>query len=311
MDDEARVRALLAEHVAGAVTDLEPFKGGVFSRAFGFRAGGRASVIRVSRAPHAAEAFAKDDYAARHFASPSLPIPRITVIGPLDDGYFAIGERVPGRPLEELSATERPAVLPATLDTLDAIARADLGASRGYGDWDAGGHGRYASWGDYLAAILHNERAGFYRDWHALFRDSFLEREVYETVYHHMLRLAAACPDERALIHNDYQFENVLTDGRRVTGVIDWANALYGDPLYEVARLIWWSGWPGWWYDDVAELLRARYGGAPRYAERIACYTCHVVLDDLRYYARQEMRPQYEIARDRLLALIATDPAFA
>jgi hygromycin-B 4-O-kinase len=96
----------------------------------------------------------------------------------------------------------------------------------------------------------------------------------------------------------------------RITGVIDWANALYGDPLYEVARLLWWSGWPGWWYDDVADLMRARYGATPRFAERIACYTCHVVLDDMRYYATQRLRPQYEMARDRLLALIATDPTF-
>jgi hygromycin-B 4-O-kinase len=93
--------------------------------------------------------------------------------------------------------------------------------------------------------------------------------------------------------------------------VIDWANALYGDPLYEVARLIWWSAWPGWWYDDVADFMQARYGAAPRFAERIACYTCHLVLDDLRYYATQRLHPQYEMARDRLLALIATDPAFA
>ena len=231
--------------------------------------------------------------------------------GPLDDGHFAVSERVPGRTLEELTPTERLPLLPAKLDTLDAVFRADVSASRGYGHWDATGTGRSATWRDCLATIADDETEGFYRNWHALFRDSFLERDVYETVYRHILRLAALCPQERALIHNDYQFENVLTDGRRITGVIDWANALYGDPLYEVARLLWWSGWPGWWYDDVAGLLRSRYGAAPRYAVRIACYTCHLVLDDLRYYATQRLRPQYEMARDRLLGLLATDPAFA
>ena len=310
-DDERSLRDLIREHVAGEVTDLERLKGGVFSRAYGFRVDGRPLVVRLSGAPHAAEAFAKDDYAARHFASPALPIPRIVAIGQLSDGHFSIGERMPGRTLEELSPAERPAVLAAKLDTLDAIFRADVSASRGYGHWDGSGTGLFPTWQAALAAIIDNETHGFYRDWHALFRDSFLERAGYETVYRHMLRLAATCPAERALIHNDYQFENVLTDGRRVTGVIDWANALYGDPLYEVARLVWWSGWPGWWYDDVAELMHARYGAAPGYARRIACYTCHLVLDDLRYYVTQRLRPQYEMARDRLLALIATDPAFA
>ncbi len=306
-DDEALVRAVLREHGADEVGDLEPLKGGVFSRAYGFQAGGQAFVIRLSRAAHAAEAFAKDDFAARHFASPSLPIPRITVIGAVSDGYYAIGERVPGRTLEELPPSERLTLLPAKLDTVDALFRADVNASRGYGHWDATGTGLSTTWHGYLATIIENETAGFFRDWHALFRDSFLERDVYETGYLHMLKLATACPEERVLVHNDYQFENVLTDGRRITGVIDWANALYGDPLYEVARLVWWSGWPGWWYDDVVDLLRARYGAAPRYDERIACYTCHLVLDDLRYYARQGLRSQYEMARDRLLALISTE----
>jgi len=212
--------------------------------------------VRLNTAAHAAEGFAKDDYAWRHFASPALPIPRIVATGRTAGGAFAIGERAAGYTLAECSPAERRALLPATLDTLDAIARADVYASRGYGNWGGDGNGGSASWRDYLAAIVENHAEGFHRDWHALFRDSFLEREVYEAVYRRMLRLAAHCPEERALIHNDYQFENILAEGGRITGVIDWANALYGDPLYDVARLAWWSTWDGWWYDDGAALLR-------------------------------------------------------
>jgi hygromycin-B 4-O-kinase len=309
--DASRVRELLRERFAGEVADLRPLAGGVFSRAFAFTAGGRAYVVRLNTAAHAAEGFAKDDYAWRHFASPALPIPRIVATGRAAGGHFAIGERAAGHTLAECSPAGRRALLPATLDTLDAIARADVRASRGYGDWSGDGNGGSASWRDYLAAIVENHAEGFHRDWHALFRDSFLERDVYEAVYRRMLRLATHCPEERALIHNDYQFENVLAEGGRITGVIDWANALYGDPLYDVARLAWWSTWDGWWYDDGATLLRARYGAAPRYAERIACYTCHLGLDDLRYYARTGQREQYEGARDRLLALVAGDPGGA
>ena len=306
-DDLTRVHALLRAHGAGEIADVQRLEGGVFSRAFGVTVDGQPFVVRLSNAAHAAEAFAKDDFAARHFASPILPIPRITARGPFGDGHFSISERSPGRTFEQLSPSERLALLPATLDTFDAIAWTDVQATRGYGHWDATGTGRSATWRGCLTTIGDDESEGFYRNWHALFRESFLERDVYDTVYRRLLQLAAVCPEERALIHNDYQFENVLTDGRRVTGVIDWANALYGDPLYEVARLIWWSGWPGWWYDAVADLLQTRYGAAPRYAERIACYTCHVVLDDLRYYAKQGLRSQYEMARDRLLALLAAD----
>lgn len=192
-------------------------------------------------------------------------------------------------------------MLPAALDTLDAIARANVGRSVGYGPWDGAGRGRFTSWHDALAGIIENKTAGFYRDWHALFHSSFLERGLYETIYRRMLQLAATCPEGRGLIHNDFHDENILADGRRITAVIDWANAGYGDPLYDVA-------WIGWWA-EIADpaLLRARYGAVPRYDERIACYSLHLGLDDLRYYARRGMRERYERGRARLLAAAAGD----
>jgi hygromycin-B 4-O-kinase len=309
--DAARVRDLLREQFADDADAVRPLAGGEFSRAFAFTAGGRAYVVRLNAAAHAAEGFAKDDYAWRRFASPALPIPRVVAIGRMADVSFAISERAAGRTLHEHSPAERRALLPATLDTLDAIGRADVRASRGYGDWGADGNGRFARWRDYLAAVIRDEAEGYYRDWHALFRDSFLEREVYEVVYRRLLRLAERCPEERALIHNDYWFENILADGQRVTGVIDWANALYGDPLYDIARLSWGAGWPGWWHADGAALLRARYGAAPGYDERLACYECHFGLDDLRFYAKTGRRAEYDWARDRLLARVADDPGSA
>ncbi len=41
-----------------------------------------------------------------------------------------------------------------------------------------------------------------------------------------------------ALLHLDYHLLNVMTDGRRVTGVLDWANARAGDPRADLARTL-------------------------------------------------------------------------
>lgn len=41
-----------------------------------------------------------------------------------------------------------------------------------------------------------------------------------------------------ALIHLDYHPLNILTDGRRVTGVVDWTNAHAGDPRADLARTV-------------------------------------------------------------------------
>ena len=49
-------------------------------------------------------------------------------------------------------------------------------------------------------------------------------------------RLEALPARTDRLIHFDYHPLNVLTDGERITGVIDWANAGAGDPRADVAR---------------------------------------------------------------------------
>lgn len=309
--DATMVLGVLARHGVGAVTDLTPLTGGFFSRAFAFVADGQPLVVRLNTAPFAEEGFAKDEHAWRHFASPALPIPRIVARGRDGAHWFAISERVPGRTLADLPPEERRVLLPATLDTLDAILGAPLRGSRGYGDWDADGQGRYARWADYLARVIEDEPEGYYAGWHALFRQSFLERDLYEAVYRRMLALLARCPEERALLHNDYWFENVLADGDRISGVIDWANALYGDPLYDVARLAWGAELPGWWFEGGAAAVHARYGALPDYAVRLACCQCHIALDDLRFYAKNDKRAEYDWARGRLLALLADGPTGA
>src|SRR5436853_495789 len=50
--------------------------------------------------------------------------------------------------------------------------------------------------------------------------------------------LAGAAPRSDALLHLDFHPLNVLVDGRRVTAVIDWANARAGDPRADLARTL-------------------------------------------------------------------------
>lgn len=65
-----------------------------------------------------------------------------------------------------------------------------------------------------------------------------------------------------------------------MTGVTDWANALYGDPVYEAAKTNWRSGgaWSG--------ALQSRFDAWPDDEWRRLTYTLHGGLDALRFYAR-------------------------
>ena len=93
----------------------------------------------------------------------------------------------------------------------------DVSTTTGYGGWGSDGNGECASWRGFLASILDDHAAGYYQNWHQLFDKSFLEREVYAMVARRMLALAERCPEERALVHNDFHFNNILTDGARIT----------------------------------------------------------------------------------------------
>lgn len=307
-DETHTILDLLRECFSADSCAVERLAGGAFSRAYGFRSGGTEYVVRVNNEAHAPGSFANDDYAARHFASASLPIPRLLGSGVTPDGqgWYAISERAPGRTLAESTPAECRAAMPALLDTVEAIARVDISGTSGSGPWDGTGNGEFVGWRAYLRAIMDNDAEGYYADWHALFERSFLKREVYERVYEHMLGLLPGCPEERALIHNDLWLDasNLLVQDGRVAGVIDWSNGLYGDPLYDVARILWGTNWPGWWDDEDVVRVRGRFGREPDFGVRMACYTCHIGLDDLRYYARNGRWADYEIAEGLLLSLV-------
>lgn len=39
------------------------------------------------------------------------------------------------------------------------------------------------------------------------------------------------------LLHGDLHLRHLYADGEELTGILDWGDAMYGDPLFDVARL--------------------------------------------------------------------------
>jgi hygromycin-B 4-O-kinase len=291
-----QVAALLRRELGVEVRGLRLLKGGQLSQAFGFGTDAGEFVVRFNKN---STGFERDRYAAEHFASPALPIPRIVMTGEADGLGFAISEFAPGGHLHVRPPGEYLRLLPQALDALDALHRIDPGDVVGYGYWQEPGRGRWPTWRRYLETVIEEEAEGFFAGWHRLFTESFLERDLYESAYRRMLELAAACPDERWILHGDFGFDNVLSDGERITGVIDWSDLAYGDFVYDLARIDLFSANPA-----VTELLRVRYAATtPNYAERLACYQCWTSLNGLRFYALADNRAAYDWARQRLAAV--------
>ncbi len=47
--------------------------------------------------------------------------------------------------------------------------------------------------------------------------------------------------ERSAIIHGDLIIHNLLTDGKNLTGVLDWELALFGDPDYDLSRLFYYQ----------------------------------------------------------------------
>lgn len=278
--------AFVADHYeerAGAVT---PLGAGQWSRAFAFGLDGADAVIRFGR--HGDD-FGKDRVMAAR-ASPALPIPRFVEMGAALGGWFAVTERARGEFLDELSGAAIGAALPAVFDALSAIRDIAVPASAGAGMWHADGSTDRASWREALLAIANDEPGGRTHRWRARLEASPTGAAPFDAALDRLTALVDRCPEDRAIVHNDLLYRNVLVQGDRISAVFDWANSQYGDHLYDLAWLIyWWPWFPRWQHIDIEDEVRRYLAGRGEawddVAERLLTYRIHVGLDAQAYNA--------------------------
>jgi len=299
---DAAVRDLLTERFAPPTGELRALAGGQIAQTITFTANGQAYVLRIN--PPTFPDFEKDAYVYRHYASPRLPIPPIYQLGTVDGLPYAISPMMPGKNMIDLPAAEIASYIPALIETLDAIHASDVSSSTGYGAFDGRGVARYHSWRTFVTSVGDEHEPGtFFGNWHSLFDETFLERDVWARIYAAMLSLLDYCPEDRWLLHADYAFGNVLVQAGQITAVLDWANAMYGDFLCDVA-------WLHHVLPDhqVLDRCAAYYAAQGRpianYAERLLCYRCLITLDSMRYCAKVGREADYISIRDQTLAVL-------
>jgi len=284
--DVVRVEEFLATRFGSDGSDIAQLGAGVWSKAFAFRRAGHDYVIRFGAHQ---EDFCKDRLAAR-YAGPALPIPRVVELGEAFGGYYAISERAFGGYIDDVDETQMRALLPSLFAALDAARLADLSGTSGYGAWGADGSAPYATWRAALLDVANDRPSERIHGWRERMTASAAGIGPFREAYGRLLALADCVPEERHLIHSDLLHYNVLVEGDRVTGVLDWGCGMYGDLLYDLAWLCFWKPWyPAWQRIDFqAEAMRhyASIGlDVPHFEERLRCCQIHIGLAGQAYMA--------------------------
>ncbi|MEE8557976.1 MAG: phosphotransferase, partial [Myxococcota bacterium] len=284
----------------GDVSRVEAIGTGEWSRAFSFRLLERDHVIRFGHFP---EDYAKDRVAAG-FAAPDLPIPPIQEIGEAFDTSYAISPRAPGHGLDALTEAEYRRVLPALLRSLDTLRLADVSGSTGYGIWRPDGSAPHSSWREALLDVENDRESERTHGWRQRLATVPTAVATFREGLRLLRGLVEVCPEDRHVIHADLMGDNVRVLDDRVTAIVDWANSMYGDFLYDLARLTFFAPWfPELHRLDLRALARAHYASigleVPDFGKRLRCYEVHIGRDAQAYTAFTHRRDELKSSGQR------------
>lgn len=297
------IDSFMHEHFGSDVIDVKMIADGEASQAGIVETAHGTKVVRFSK--HTDEGYQKDRFAHEHFRSPLVPIPRIEEIDTLPDGmYYAVSELAPGATLDKLTADELKATLPSIIQTMEAIHQTTPVGS-GFGAIQLDGNGNANSWHEAL------DRSQASNDDDKLGSISMFERNVYERFRAKIKDYYKYCPSAiRQLIHRDFGFNNTLAENGQITGVIDWDDAAYGDPLYDVAWQGFWS--PAFSWSDEVDILGAikqhyidTTGLPEHFDERIDCYKMIIGANCLSFFAKSDQQGSYDYVKRELMKIEA------
>lgn len=272
-------------------------KGGEMSQAFSFKNAGNNYVIRINSKKYS---YDKDRYAYKHFSSNLIPIPKIFEIGKFNRTlFFAISEKATGKNLEHFDHEVQERLEPQLVSVLDAIHCTKIPDGSKYGHWNADGVATFTSWKDFIL----NYKDEVYSNWENLYKKTFLEKDVIKQIFKNIQNLSGFLPEGKFLVHGDYGFSNVISNGEKITGVLDWGESIYGDFLYDVA-------WLQFWHDKISyeQVFKKHYLEknieVPNYFERLLCYQLRLGAGSIGFFALSGQKDSYIWTKNKLISLL-------
>jgi len=215
---------------------LIALSGGEASQAYAFEDAGRELVLRVNKQFD----YNRDLWAAGFIHDSRVPIPRIVAAGKHDYLFWAISARARGKMLGQLPQEELEALVPKIVETLHVVHSIDVSKSHGFGKVGPDGNGPFKSLMQFIEDF---DIRGDYIEWDKTLKSAPSGyRKLIEEAWDFGGQLLGHVPeDARALCHGGFDMGNVIADAGTITGVIDWNDCVYADPLRDVAWTDFWS----------------------------------------------------------------------
>jgi hygromycin-B 4-O-kinase len=282
------------------VHDVEPVADGWWSQALTFYSGEEKLVLRINQHP---VDFQKDIFAWEQFNSAAIRIPEIKSTGNFNQDYFyCVSEFIEGTPSDQIleveDLQEHSSLANTILDQLDIIHTLDTSPLQGWGYTGANGNGLFNSWEAFLLSI-HNSK--YPASWQELAAGSWLNGLLFEKLLKKMESLFPFLPKEKHVLHGDYGFDNLLLDPTgKVAAVIDWAEMMLGDPLYDLVHMCEpWMNRPGLTYLDLWKKRKEEKKiSMENFEERLQCYHIHYTLFHMHIHTvRKEEKEYKEVER--------------
>jgi len=299
----SEVEVVLRKHFSSNVTGITLLTGGNVSTVFSFTFFDKEYVIKFS---DVAGSFETEKFISTLLSSQGIPFPLCVELGNANSLNYLISEKIRGHSLNNCSYEQQHRMLPEVIQILTRMNHVKLGTTKGYGMINSSGNGTYHSWKDHIIATYAEEQANsFWEGWHSLFQTSCLEKDVFDECYNRLLAYSTFNEPNRYFIHGDFHQWNILSNGQRITGVID-SNGKYGDFLIDLASLDWHLKTHLKLGVIPMYLNYQQETGItiPNFKERLIGAKYYNGLIGLRFYAKMGWNDSYFELRDELLSLV-------
>lgn len=267
-DDE--IHAMIRSHYPEA-TKISELTGGLASQTYVFEVNGQRYVFKTGtrKEVHNKEQWV---YSMYHRVLPLRNA--VQIYGAEDQSSYAIYNFIEGVKLFDLDSQELIDTIPAVLDAISILRSTHVNEGEGYGRFDGSGNAPYASWLDFVEAIYNDQ----IYNWSEAEKKG-LDLELVEDAIKKLKSGAGSITlKNRHLVHGDLGSYNIIAKQQRVTGMIDWSLAMYGDHLYDIANFMFWNE------DKLHPLiakLKADYMNTVENKRTIRCYKLRIGLEEL------------------------------